>query len=572
MGGQSVTEDRPMRIGSVSVVVSVLIAVPSAAQDPPLPLPVLPAATDTAALRAALRIPLDPPDYRFHFDDTGRFDVLDRSAEATARIAAIKSKLKNNPADAERYDELRLWHHRLGGRDAVRDCAVWASRCYRERLRTDPYNADLLTRCGEALIEAEDLPEAERRLRKAVAANPDCWRAWFLLARVQIDSAYALQAVPAPRLADESIPNVRPTAPLPRSLPAELRVDLPPAPEVAPPPQQVKPAGFSLPSRVVDWSEVAKLSDEAASCLDEAIAVAPHEPAMRFARCCQRKLAAEVEAATEGATMPFDPFNTPDNLADLRAAVTADTDDPEVISVVTWFEITAAQKRLERADDPAFRRQTYTLVCERIEQLECIAAGAEGPTAARAALLAAHLCRKIGQPFRAGVQVRFAIAADPDSRAAWEAYLASLAESGPPSEYVTASRRAAERFDSPAFYLRWADALARSGDTAEALHVLDQLEHREPDNVPARLAEATLRLQSEGATALPRVNELLDAAESTLRLLPPTSWQTECALLRACSQLIGGNAALGRVLLEDLAKREPWHPRVKAALATVADD
>jgi tetratricopeptide (TPR) repeat protein len=558
-----------MRIGCLTVVVSALIAIPSAAQDPPLPLPVLPAATDTAALRAALRIPLDPPDYRFHFDDTGRFEILDRSAEATVRVAEIKSKLKNNPSDAELYDELRLWHHRLDDRTAVRDCAVKAARCYRERLRKDPYNADLLARCGEALIEAEDLPEAERRLRRAVAANPDWWRGWFLLARIQLESAYALQSLPAPRMVDESAPNARFMPPAQRALPAELRVELPPAPEMAPPPESVKSAGFSMPARVVDWAEVGKLSHEAANCLDEAIAAAPHEPALRFARCCQRKLAAEVEVATEGPATPFDPFNIPDNLADLRAAITADTDDPEVISVVTWFEITAAQKRLAAADDDAFRRKTYTLVCDRIERLEAIAARADGPTAARAALLAAHLCRKVGQPFRAGVQVRFATAADPGSHAAWEAYLASLAESGPPSEYVAASHRAADRFDSPAFYIRWADALARSGDTAEALHVLDQLERHEPDNVPAKLAEATLRLQSEGATALPRVNELLDAAESTLRPLPATSWQTECTLLRACSQLIGGNPALGRVLLEDLAKREPWHPRVKAALAAV---
>ena len=33
--------------------------------------------------------------------------------------------------------------------------------------------------------------------------------------------------------------------------------------------------------------------------------------------------------------------------------------------------------------------------------------------------------------------------------------------------------------------------------------------------------------------------------------------------------MIGGNAVLGRTLLDDLAEREPWHPRVKASLAAV---
>ena len=382
-------------------------------------------------------------------------------------------------------------------RSPPRNPAFAQSRCYRERLRKDPYNADLLTRCGEALIEADDFPEAERRLRKAVAVDPHCWRAWFLLARVQIDTAYAMQALPAPRMADEPNRNARFQPPAPLNLPAELRADLPPAPEMPPPPEQVRPAGFQMPTRVVDWAVVAKLSGEAANCLDEALADAPQEPALRFARCCQRKLAAEVEMVTEGSGGPFDPFAIPENLADLHAAVNADTTDPEIISVATWFEILVAQKRLERADDPEFRRQTYTLVCERIEQLEGIAAKTGGPTSARAAVLAAHLCRKVGQPFRAGLQLRFAILADPESRPAWEAYLATLAETGPPSEYIAASRRAAQHFDTPPFILRLADALARSGDTAEALHVLDSLEHRDPDNVPAQLAEAALRLQSE---------------------------------------------------------------------------
>jgi tetratricopeptide (TPR) repeat protein len=545
----------------------------AAAQEPPAPLPILPAATDTTALRAALQFPLDPPDYRFHFDDSGRFDVLDRSDEAAQRIAEITSKLKKDATDAERYDELRLWHHRRGDRAAVKDCAAKAARIYRDRLRTDPYNADLLTRCGEALIEAEELPDAERRLRRAVAVDPDSWRAWYDLARLQIDSAYALQAMPAPAMEEEPRPSQPTIAPLRRSLPTELHVDLPRAPEVAPITHPtIKPVGFQLPTRVVDWLEVGKLSAEAASSLDEAIAAAPDAPAVRFARCCQRKLAAEVQMASGEPADSLDPFAIPESVADVRAAISADTADPELIAVATWFEITAAQKRLERDDDLNFRRRTYFLVCERIEQLESIAARADGPTAARAALLAGHLCRKIGQSFRAGVHVRFAVTADPDSRPAWEAYLAALAESGSTSEYVTAARRAADRFDTLPIHLRLADALARTGDTPEALRVLDRVQQRDPDNVHAKLAEATLRLKTDGASALSRVNELLDAAESSLRVQPTLGGQTDCALLRASAQLIGGNAALGRMLLDDVVHREPHHPRVKAALAAVANE
>jgi tetratricopeptide (TPR) repeat protein len=558
-----------MRIAFLSIVVSFLAMMPSPAQEPPAPLPVLPTKTDTTALRAALRFPLDPPEYRFHFDDTGRFDVFDRSDEAKKRIAAISATLKKNATDAERFDELRLWHHRHNDPAAAKDCAARAARCYGERLRTDPYSADLLTRCGDALIEAEQFADAERRLQRAVAVDPDSWRAWYLLARVQIDSAYAMQAVPAPWMAEDSKQFRRTVNPFPRQLPAEMRVDLPPVDEVAPPPQPIKPAGFPMPSRVVDWNEIERMSGEAGHCLDEALAAGPNEPALRFARCCQRKLAAQALAANEGARTDFDPISLPENTADIHAAISADTTDPELIGVATWFEIMAAQRRLEETDDPAVRRQAYSLVCERIEQLECIAGKAKGPKAARAALLAAHLCRKVGQPFRAGVQVRFAVTVDPDSRAAWEAYLATLAESGPPAGYVAAARKAVDRFDTPAFRLRLADALTQTGDTTAALKELDRIERKDTVDVGSRLAEAALRLRTEGATALPRVNDLLDGVERTLHAQPMLAGQTDCTLLRACSQLIGGNAALGRMLLEDLAKQEPYHPRVKAALAAV---
>src|SRR5947209_1013976 len=553
-----------MRLG-LSIVFFLVAVIPCPAQDPPPPAPVLPAArADTAALRAAISVPLDPPEYHFRFDATGHCEVIDRTLEANARIAEISKSLKQDATDAERLDELRLWHHRRGDLHGIRDCAARAARWYRERLRTDPYNAGLLVRCGEAMLESGEFEEAERRLRKAVAVDPACWRGWYLLGRLQIESAYALQSAPNPFLEDDPARQGRPMLPMPRPLPAALQVEMPPAPEVAPMPQPVRPAGFSPPVKVASAAEVRQLAVEARSCLDEAIAVAPHEPAMRFARCCQRKLAAE---SAEDAGRPFDPFAAPENVADIRAAITADTDDPDVIAVATWFELMAAQRRLERDDDPRFRKQTYCLVCERIERLEAIAASADGPTAARAALLAAHLCRKIEQPFRAGVQLRFAIKADPDSRPAWKAYLASLAESGPMDDYVAAARKAADRFDGPLFHLRLADALARSDDVPAALQVIERIRRRAPDYVPAALAEAALRLHDGGG--LPQVNAALDAVEAALAVHPNGGVQTDCALLRACAQIIGGNATLGRMLLEDLAKREPRHPRVKAALAAV---
>jgi tetratricopeptide (TPR) repeat protein len=553
-----------MRV-ALSLFVFFITVVHSPAQDPPPPKPVLPAApADAAALRAAIRIPLDPPEYHFRFDDSGRFEVFDRSIEANERIVEISKTLKQDASDAERLDELRLWHHRRGDLYGVRDCGARAARWYRERLKTDPYNAGLLTGCGEALIEAGEFADGEKRLRKAAAVDPNSWRAWFLLARLQIDSAYAMQSSPAPFLEDDSERPGRPMLPPPRPLPAALHVDLPPDPEVAPMPQPVRPVGLRLPTTIASNAELRQLATEAGHCLDEALALAPHEPTVLFARCCQRKLAAESAEEPAG---PFDPFDVEDNLADIHAAITDETSNPDLIGVATWFEIMAAQKRLDRNDDSKFRRQMYALVCERIERLEAIAAKADGPTAARAALLAAHLCRKIEQQFRAGVQLRFAVKADPESRPACEAYLASLAESGTPAEYLAAARKAADRFDGPLFHLRLADALARSDDTDGALRVIAKIRRRAPDYVPAALAEAALRLHAGGG--LPQVNAALDAVEVALATHPNPAVQADCALLRACGQIIGGNATLGRMLLDDLGRQEPNHPRVKAAREAV---
>src|SRR5947209_3370188 len=253
-----------MRLG-LSIVFFLVAVIPCPAQDPPPPAPVLPAArADTAALRAAISVPLDPPEYHFRFDATGRCEVIDRTVEANARIAEISKSLKQDPTDAERLDELRLWHHRRGDLHGIRDCAARAARWYRERLRTDPYHAGLLVRCGEALLESGEFEEAERRLRKAVAVDPHNWRGWYLLGRLQIDSAYALLNVPNPFVQDEI---ARQTLPMPRPLPAAMQVEMPPAPEVATMLQPVRPVQFSPPVKVASAAEVRQMAVEARGCL-----------------------------------------------------------------------------------------------------------------------------------------------------------------------------------------------------------------------------------------------------------------------------------------------------------------
>ena len=453
------------------------------------------------------------------------------------------------------------------------DCAVRAARCYRERLRTDPYNADLLTRCGEALIEADELPEAERRLRKAVAVDPDSWRAWFLLG----PGCRSTRPTPISNGRPRFWPRNRSRRPPSRPVATATAGGVAGGPAAnrrggAAAAAGQAGRGFQMPTRVVELGGGRQaVGRGGGTSLDEALGNRP----ARAGRAVRPLLPAEVGGRS-------------------RARRTG----PLVRSTRSPFPKTSltAGGRHRRDRRPGCDRRRH-LVRDHGRPASARPDGRLGVPAAdflpglranRAAggdrrpeptgrrppgprCVAAHLCRKVGQPFRAGVHVRFAVTADPDSRPAWEAYLAALAESGPAAEYVSAcppGRRAIRR--RRRFSLRLADALARSGDTAEALRVIGRCTSREPENVPARLAEAALRVEDRRAAALPRVNELLDGVESDVAAAADRSAARSIA--RCCGRVRRSSAAtrrLGRMLLEDLARREPWHPRVKAALAAV---
>ena len=192
------------------------------------------------------------------------------------------------------------------------------------------------------------MQEAERRLRKAVAADPNCWRAWFLLARIQIDSGLRLAGDYRPRYWRRSRSAGPAWAADATAFAGRVAGGLAAGVGGCRPPQPVEPVGFRVPTRMVNWAEIGKLSTEAATCLDEAVMVAPHEPAVRFARCCQRKLEAEV-LIHDGWSRPAPSIHLPIPTTSPTFAGRRhpETDSPEVISVATWFEITAATRRLE---------------------------------------------------------------------------------------------------------------------------------------------------------------------------------------------------------------------------------
>jgi tetratricopeptide (TPR) repeat protein len=534
---------------------SLLVFVVSArCEDPPVPLPVLPATVENSALLAALQLPLQVEECRVFISYDGRYDEYHFPGELD-RIDQINVTLGQNATDAERYDE--LWRLQYGRGNAVeaRVCAAKAAECYRRRLTSRPDDAAVLTGLGEALINAGEPDEAEPRLRESVAAAPHGWRAWFLLARIRLEKADAI-APPPPVLLAGSLPGISMSA-------------APSGGGDSPNAGAVVSADVKEPERSIRWHELRKLSLEAECCLARAFEAAPHEPAVLFARTNQRKLAAQLRGGYSGWA---ELFSVRENLADIREAVTPDTTDPAVITIVAGIEIAAAKTRPEWTTDAAFRRQTHNILCERIEQLESIAATAKGPDAARTALYAARLSLLAGQPLRSSLHIGFAVIADPDSWRAQEVYLAVLRDSGLFRQYLSQARRVDASFNTYWSHLWLADALSQSGNDAEAMQLVIRARKDYPTAVHARLAELVLKLKIDGPKAVASVNEELDRVEADVRPYASeklSSIPVECELLRACAQIVGGNAVIGRVTLEDLARRQPDHPRIKAALAAV---
>lgn len=94
-----------------------------------------------------------------------------RHAQAVAKILSIR------PAPAADAQSLIL-----AGDDAAKE-RMWADALtnYRSAMEMEPRWADLQCRMGQALMELDDLPEAEKRLRESVLINPNYAEAHALL-------------------------------------------------------------------------------------------------------------------------------------------------------------------------------------------------------------------------------------------------------------------------------------------------------------------------------------------------------------------------------------------------------
>jgi tetratricopeptide (TPR) repeat protein len=581
---------------------------PPVPPSPPMPLPVLPAASsDTTELRACLRLPLGAPGCDVLWGYDGWYEIGSRAAEAPARIAEIKSHLRGDASDAERYDELCRWYDLVGNDDESRICLARAISLCRERLKSLTNDAVLLSRLGNLLLSdvdrradrrdyqtcADPMSEAHRTLVQACKADPKCWRPVLTLARLDLTTAKLTylayqeaseQTVNAPTLfpqqqslsflhrpfQDIAGPHSNPMRSLPELLKAE--VGLPEKPMPRPAEAANSPKG---PESLREcWNDCWQAYYLANVCMKRAFALAPNEPAILLYRVSERQFLATLQATGDPSKQraAVDAvLADADSLADIRASLAARPNDIDLICSATFFEVLAATNRSRPATDRQSIDQAYGLFLEPIQRLESIAARSDGPTAARASLAAAFMCRKIGQRFRANYHIHFALASDPNNPKVWESYLAELAEDGPASKYLAVGRRCAERFDKPEFQLRLADALARSGDTAGALGVVQQLRRREPDHVVARLAEAIYLLKIGEKTETPRAIQLLDETAAAARQESDAQLQHLCEILRACAQVIGGNATLGRVMLDDLARRQPDDAIVKGVLAALGD-
>jgi hypothetical protein len=539
-------------------------------QNPPLPLPVmLSAPVDTTKLRAILQIAFAQPVRHVNIMYDGWHEIGDRPAEASARIAELRRRLRGDPTDAELYDEMRCWYALVDDRRAADDCATKARDFYLRRLQLRPTDPDLLCRLGNLPLDWNELIDAHRRLVEAVRIDSHHWRAWLAMSQVHL--LLAEQHLAAYQ---ENMPSSPVAQPLtdPRNMPEILRVGFPASRQ--PPARQEKamrPAGDAAP-RTAQWGEIRQDFGKASTALEKAFAIAPSEPAVRLRRVEQRVFWTEAVAAAgcdkEAIGKATEGFEA-ENLLDLRAALAARPEDVDIIAIANGFEIEAAKRRVDKANPESANAETNRLLKQAAGRLDRIAAKADARTAARASVAAAWMYVQLGQEDQASVHAHFAIVADPDNPRTWEVYLALLVDDAPTSRYLSVARRCAARFDESEFQIRLADALARSGDVYEGLRVVRQLRLRKPEEFHAKLTEAVLLLKIGDGREMRHVIQLLDETSAEARETSDEGLQTLCELLRACAQIVGGNATLGRVLLDDLAVRYPDDSRITAVSASI---
>jgi len=143
----------------------------------------IPRSPEKDQLRAMARMPKMDLQFGLSFDPLQGFAFLTPVLDVPAEIEKLKTALKGEVYDAEKY--LRLGRLFQETRDRPKSLVSFqaAEKLYRKQLDLQPGSAEVLCQLGLALAAQGKDSEAETKFRDAVEIAPDSAKAWIMLGR-----------------------------------------------------------------------------------------------------------------------------------------------------------------------------------------------------------------------------------------------------------------------------------------------------------------------------------------------------------------------------------------------------
>lgn len=432
------------------------------------------------------------PDWTF--DPERGFTIGSREENTADKIDALLKEIKGDVSDAERYAQLgRLYSE---SNDLLNTQSSWtkATELYRKRVELQPDDGRLLLEFGKALNNAGRQNEAESILRRATQIAPKDWKTWVTLGRF-LDAQARSQM---------SAANIRKKTALDAFKPSFARVH-----------------------------QSQTLLEEARSCFEKAVAVAPEDGEVYFRRAMHHSLEsyllAQIDRAAgvqaENPDLMAKCF-TSETLVDLQKARDLSPNDHKRILSTVLFEIyTVKNGKLNWKEGilwDSLPDKSQDSIRDAVTRLENLSQAADASLAAGAAEALGILQGSILREYRCSIpNLRRATALDPNRGQAWESLSAVLAKSQNFTDLLSTCEERLKHDDSGHARLLMSKACekVKLWEDAEE-HALAAVKEN-PNDFAANLSVAALRLRRmQDATASGEVNGWLGRAENLLNSLP----------------------------------------------------
>ena len=470
--------------------------------------------------------------------------------------AALQNQVRARPEDPDAHLQLGRWLLAANQTQAGALACSNAAAGYRRQLEVRPDDGRLLARLGEALWGANQQPEAEARLRRAVQLAPQDAEAWLVLGRF-LDASCVLELTPDPQ---------RQVAARPEEFLAMLA--------------QLRPSA-------AQFERADQRRAEALRSLDQALTLAPQQAELYEARAKCRLTGALIRAVQTHAADPRPDLSaltaatmSTDCLPDLRRWVEVDVQNPRRLGLVAVFEALATflEQRPTGAPAPTESKAIWkTLPADvtravswKLERLVEIAESTS-PRAAEAAEVLGMVRLGILQDYPAAeAGFRRAVALDAARENAWQGLIAALANGERYQEMRQVCDALVKRADSGHHRLCLAKANAALDRWDEALSQCRAAAKREPDSFLAHAALAAALVRAEtGDRALREAG--LHARLAIERSAGASD--VHRIHLRVTAGLIlalDGNVAEARQTFQEVLRLKPDYARARQALDIVA--